>query len=124
MREQMLRGRSRLETLHDSAFARLLAQQETMPVIEQAKGILMVQQRCGPEEAFELLRLASQRASIKVCVLAARIVERTASGNGASNVTPISLAATKPRHARTRLARDPVNPPAEKELAAGLGRPH
>jgi hypothetical protein len=50
-----------------------------MPVIEQAKGILMAQQRCGPDEAFDLLRRASQRANIKVSVLAAHIVEQVAS---------------------------------------------
>ena len=50
-----------------------------MPVIEQAKGILMAQQRCGPEEAFELLRRASQRANVKVNVLAEQIVEQVAS---------------------------------------------
>jgi ANTAR domain-containing protein len=105
MRERMLFGPSRLEPLRDSPFARLLAQYETMPVIEQAKGIVMAQQRCGPEEAFDLLRRASQRANIKVRVLAAQIVERTASGNDASNVTPISLGAAKSRHGRTRQAR-------------------
>lgn len=50
-----------------------------MPVIEQAKGVLMAQNRCGPEEAFDLLRLASQRANVKVSVLAAQIVEQVAS---------------------------------------------
>lgn len=49
-----------------------------MPVIEQAKGILMAQHRCGPDEAFDLLRHASQRANVKVSVLAARIVEQVA----------------------------------------------
>jgi AmiR/NasT family two-component response regulator len=29
-----------------------------MPVIEQAKGILMAQHRCGADEAFDLLRRA------------------------------------------------------------------
>ena len=50
-----------------------------MPVIEQAKGILMAQHRCGPDEAFDLLRRASQRANVKVSVLATRIVEQVAS---------------------------------------------
>lgn len=44
------------------------------PVIEQAKGMLMIQQGCGPEEAFDLLRRASQRFNIPVRVLAARLV--------------------------------------------------
>src|SRR5215468_601560 len=59
--------------------ARLQAQLDTMPVIEQAKGILMAQYRCPPEEAFDLLRRASQRANVKVNVLAAQIVEQIAS---------------------------------------------
>src|SRR5262250_2969285 len=61
---------ARREALHASAFARLQARLETMPVIEQAKGILMAQQRCGPDEAFDLLRRASQSANVRVSVLA------------------------------------------------------
>jgi hypothetical protein len=45
-------------------------------VIEQAKGILMAQHGCGPEEAFDLLRRASQRFNVPVRVLAARLVHR------------------------------------------------
>jgi len=44
-----------------------------MPVIEQAKGILMAQRSCGPDEAFDLLRRASQRFNVPVRVLAARL---------------------------------------------------
>ena len=47
-------------------------------MIEQAKGVLMAQHRCGPDEAFDLLRRASQRANVKVSVLAAQIVEQIA----------------------------------------------
>jgi AmiR/NasT family two-component response regulator len=64
--------------LRDSALARMQARLESLPVIEQAKGILMVQQRCGPDEAFDLLRRASQRANFKVHVLAAQIVANIA----------------------------------------------
>ena len=81
--EQVRNGRSEREMLHDSAFARLQARLETMPVIEQAKGILMAQQGCGPEEAFELIRRASQLANIKVRVLAAEIVEHVVSATRA-----------------------------------------
>jgi AmiR/NasT family two-component response regulator len=72
-------GRPQRERLQYSAFARLQARLDTMPVIEQAKGILMAQNRCGPEEAYELLRRASQRANVKVSVLAAQIVAQIAS---------------------------------------------
>lgn len=77
--DQVRNGRPQREILHDSAYARLQARLDTMPVIEQAKGVLMAQSRCGPEEAFELLRRASQHANVKVSVLAEQIVEQAAS---------------------------------------------
>ena len=43
-------------------------------VIEQAKGVLMAEQGCLPEEAFELLRAASQRENVKLREIAERIV--------------------------------------------------
>jgi GAF domain-containing protein len=46
--------------------------------IEQAKGILMGAQRCGPEEAFELLTRASQRENVKLREIASRIVDSAA----------------------------------------------
>lgn len=85
-----------------SEYARLLARLETMPVIEQAKGVLMAQQQCGPEEAFALLRQASQRANVKVHVLATQIVEHVATRHDGGNVTPISLGATRARRPGTR----------------------
>jgi hypothetical protein len=78
-------------------------------VIEQAKGIIMARQRCGPDEAFELLRRASQRANVKVHALAAQIVEQIASGE-ASNVTPISLAPQGAGHRGRGLSDDPFSP--------------
>ncbi len=93
-REQVRQGRSRREVLHDSAYARLVARLESMPVIEQAKGIVMAQQGCGPEEAFDLLRRASQRTNVKLSELAAQIVEQVASGSNGTQVTPLQLGAT------------------------------
>jgi hypothetical protein len=49
-----------------------------MPVIEQAKGIVMAQSGCDPEAAFDLLRRASQRSNVPVRELAAQIVAKTA----------------------------------------------
>ncbi|HEX6526326.1 MAG TPA: ANTAR domain-containing protein [Streptosporangiaceae bacterium] len=77
--EKGYQGRSQRELLRDSAIARLQARLESMPVIEQAKGILMAQHLCGPDQAFDLLRRVSQRANVKVSVLAAQIVEQIAS---------------------------------------------
>jgi ANTAR domain len=48
----------------DLVNARLRAQLDTMPVIEQAKGIIMAPAGCAPEAAFDLLRRASQRALV------------------------------------------------------------
>jgi AmiR/NasT family two-component response regulator len=85
---QSQQGGSRREILHDSAFARLQARLESMPVVEQAKGILIAQHRCGPDEAFDLLRRASQRANVKISVLATRIVEQIAAPEPGGNPPP------------------------------------
>jgi hypothetical protein len=86
--EAIHNGRSRPEILRDSELARLLARLKTMPVVEQAKGIVMAQHRCGPDEAFGLLRRASQRANVKVSVLAARMVEQIAAPGPGGNPRP------------------------------------
>jgi hypothetical protein len=63
-----------------------------MPVIEQAKGILMAQHGCGPEEAFDLLRRASQRFNVPVRVLAARLAHRVQRpGPQAAPVIPVAV---------------------------------
>lgn len=87
-RAALASGRSRREQLHESAYARLRAQLETMPVIEQAKGILIAQTGCPPEEAFDMLRHASQRSNVRVSELAASIVQRTVTGHPASPAPP------------------------------------
>jgi GAF domain-containing protein len=46
--------------------------------IEQAKGILMATQHCSADEAFDLLRRASQRENRKLRDIAVDIVQRTA----------------------------------------------
>jgi ANTAR domain len=65
------------EPLTVSLLARLQAQLASMPVIEQAKGVLMAQQGCGADEAFDLLRRASQRSNVPVRELAEQIVANT-----------------------------------------------
>jgi GAF domain-containing protein len=50
-------------------------------VIEQAKGIVMAQRRCSADEAFELLRAASQRQNVKLRVLCQSIVDSATSRN-------------------------------------------
>ncbi|RBY93659.1 antitermination regulator [Blastococcus sp. TF02-8] len=50
---------------------------ESRAVIEQAKGVLMAQRHCDAEQAFEILRQASQRYNRKLREIAAGIVEST-----------------------------------------------
>ncbi len=51
---------------------------ETRAVIEQAKGILIAQQRCTPEQAFELLTRLSQTTHRKLRDCAGNLVTSTA----------------------------------------------
>lgn len=78
-RQRISAGRAERELLHDSAFARLAARLDSQPVIEQAKGILMAQVGCTPDEAFSMLRTASQRTNVRLRDLARDIVDRAAS---------------------------------------------
>ena len=75
---------SRNELLACSPYARLVAQLETLPVIEQAKGILMAHSGISDAEAFALLRGASQRSNVPVRDLAARIVAAASGGPAAA----------------------------------------
>lgn len=68
----------RTELLRDSRIARLIARLETMPVIEQAKGIIISQSGCTPEAAFAILRGASQRSNVPIREIAARVVSNAA----------------------------------------------
>ena len=58
-----------------SLYARLQAQLATMPVIEQAKGVLIAQEGCDPGQAFDMLRRASQQANMPVREMAEQIVK-------------------------------------------------
>jgi hypothetical protein len=99
-RHKVLVARAHQKRLGDSGFAWLQARLGTMPVIEQAKGIVMAQQGCGPDEAFGVLCRASQQTNVKLHVLAAQIVEHFAASADRGKVTPISLGTrryTQPR---------------------------
>ena len=56
---------------------------ETRAVIEQAKGILIAQQHCTPEQAFELLTRLSQTTHRKLRDCAADLVTSTGKDAGA-----------------------------------------
>jgi hypothetical protein len=74
------------ELLRKSLVARQAARLRTMPVIEQAKGIIMAQRRCGEDEAFDVLRRASQRMNRPVRDLAAQLV---ANSSAAEEPAPV-----------------------------------
>ena len=74
-------------------------------MIEQAKGVIMAQRRCGPEEAFDLLRRVSQRTNIKVRLVAAQIVGQIAASDNGDNVTLITLGVTQSLRPATRARR-------------------
>jgi GAF domain-containing protein len=70
--------------LNADAHARLTEQARNMrlamdsrAVIEQAKGVLMAQRHVDPDQAFDILREASQRYNRKLRDIAAGIVEST-----------------------------------------------
>jgi hypothetical protein len=68
----------RRDAMRYSAHARLQARLASMPVIEQAKGVIMAQFGWTEDEAFDALRKASQRSNVRVRDLAVAIVARTA----------------------------------------------
>jgi len=75
------------ELLASSPLARLRARAATMPVIEQAKGILMAMHGCSEDEAFDLLRRVSQRSNTPIRVLAEQIVSNVPQPDGRSTGT-------------------------------------
>ena len=95
-------ARSDPDRLQYSAYARLQARLASLPVIEQAKGIIMARYGWSEDQAFDALRRASQRENIKVRDLAASIVARTA--RSALQRRPSGPAATTARsdHERGR----------------------
>jgi AmiR/NasT family two-component response regulator len=50
---------------------------QSRAVIDQAKGILMAERRCSPQEAFDLLVGASQRSNRKLRDVAQALVDTT-----------------------------------------------
>ena len=68
---------------HSEELARNLAiAMESRAAIEQAKGVIMAQRGCSPDDAFDRLRRVSQRANIKVRDLANQVVAWAAAGPG------------------------------------------
>ena len=53
---------------------------QSQPVIEQAKGLLMAQHGCTPDEAFAMLMRASQRENRKLRDVARAMIDGSSSG--------------------------------------------
>lgn len=83
--ELWLAARSGANPLRYWAYARLQARLASMPGIEQAKGILMVQFGWPEDQSFDALRRVSQRGNIKVRDLAAEIVATAAQPGSAQS---------------------------------------
>jgi hypothetical protein len=77
IRALRLAARTDRDRLRYSAYARLRSRLASMPVIEQAKGIIMAQCGWTEEQAFDALRRTSQQGNVKLRDLAATIVART-----------------------------------------------
>ena len=101
---------------------------ESRAVIEQAKGVLMAQRHVDAEQAFEILRDASQRYNRKLRDIAFGIVESTAEtgpadaarGQRGGPGRPAATPGTPPRP-RCRPARRP--PPRSGPRTRSAGRP-
>jgi hypothetical protein len=100
IRAQRQAARTDPERLQYSAYARLQARLASLPVIEQAKGIIMARYGWSEDQAFDALRRASQRENIKVRDLAASIVARTV--RSAPRRRPSGPASTTARPGRER----------------------
>jgi hypothetical protein len=59
-----------------------IAAMEHRHVIDLAVGMVMEQARCGPTQAFTLLRRQSQRANVKLHDIAQRLVYAVSDGEG------------------------------------------
>jgi hypothetical protein len=96
------------DPLEWSAYARLRARLASMPVIEQAKGIIMARSGCDDDEAFETLRRASQQLNRPVRELAAHVV--------AHSQLPADQASRPPA--------DPAAPGTVRRQAGSASREH
>jgi cell division septum initiation protein DivIVA len=104
----------------DATVVRLEARLATLPVIEQAKGIIIGATGCTPEAAFDWLRRASQRANIPLRDIAARLVAGAidhhadmdpAAGIAAGEHDGYPVRPARTARARFPSARDPARRP-------------
>jgi hypothetical protein len=62
------------------------ARLDTMPVVEQANGIVMAREGCAPDAAFDLLCPVSQRTSLKLHALQVWTCEITFAGQAGGTI--------------------------------------
>jgi hypothetical protein len=74
--------------LRHSEVERLKARLASQGPIEQAKGILMAREGCDPDQAFDILRRASQRTNTPVRDLARRIAAAASRADDPQTVGP------------------------------------
>jgi len=60
----------------------------TRPTIDQAKGIIMAERRCGADEAFDVLRRFSQDSNVPLAEVAAAIVYHVQSADRPAGSSP------------------------------------
>ncbi|WP_233517768.1 GAF and ANTAR domain-containing protein [Geodermatophilus marinus] len=82
---------------------------ESRAVIEQAKGVLMAQRRVDADQAFDILRAASQRANRKLRDVAAGVVASTTTPPTTTPPTTTPPTTTPPTTA-PRGGQDPAGP--------------
>lgn len=70
-----------------SLSAGLEARLVSLPVIEQAKGVLVAQQGCDADQAFDLLCQTAQRSNLPVRDLAEQIVKKAQQGEASTQGT-------------------------------------
>jgi hypothetical protein len=83
LREERAHYRNMLEELRSLA-ENLERALESRAGIEQAKGVVMALRGCTPDEAFDALRVVSQRTNRKLAVVAAEVVERAQRRDGSA----------------------------------------
>ncbi|MFJ4579285.1 ANTAR domain-containing protein [Streptomyces echinatus] len=72
---------------------------DSRPVIDQARGVLMAAHACTPDQAWEILREASQRSNTKLRQVAAAVTESAApDGPAPPEALRTALAAATARH--------------------------
>ncbi|RWA18890.1 ANTAR domain-containing protein [Mycolicibacterium elephantis] len=88
---------------HASAFSDLLSVLQSRGAIEQAKGALMGRVGCDAEQAWNILRRASQQFNVKLRELAVALIEHISGAPAEQPRTPARIAPDRPARTAARL---------------------